>query len=116
MSLKKHITAFLVLQMFAMQLLLAQHYTVHFNEEQHVAVSQQQPANHAPAEHGKADPDKVCQICIFSKAFSQTIYAASIDIPVAVVATESVTRVLHSALAQNTTLVYSARAPPPFLS
>ena len=106
MTLRKKISAFLVLSMLAMQLLLAQHYTVHFNEDDHLV----------PAKHGKADPDKICQVCIFSKNFSHTAAADSVYFAVLLLAAAIFVSASFAAPAQYPAHAYAARGPPSFLS
>ena len=112
MTFRRNIAGFLVLLMFAMQLLLAQHYTVHFNEEEYAFINGHKPANDSQDEQKKQDPDKICQICFFAKDFSQAIYAISVVIPVSISVAEIITSALHHRILRYIALVYSARAPP----
>ncbi len=98
MGLKRNITACLIALMFAMQLLLAQHYTVHFQERQS-----------APTEQGKADPDKMCQACLFSKSFSHATFAVNVDALLPVIIAEIIAPAPFSVRTQFIIHAYSSR-------
>jgi len=120
MNLKKHISAVLVLLTLAMQLLLAQHYTVHFHEDEQIGISHQQTDGHGGAahdgEHNEDGCNKICQICVFSKNLSQLLllsFTAALTIACLIC---GIFFAAEKFPFQNTPLLYSARAPPLFLS
>ena len=112
MTFKKHISGFLVLVMLAMQLLLAQHYTVHFNEEAHTVAHHQLPSKGGDGNHQDADPDDICQICLFAKIFSQSTFSlAFVALPLFVAEILKAASI-HISPEYNVFYSFSARAPP----
>lgn len=107
----------LVFVMLCAQLILAHHATVHFIEDAHIGIAtphengRQLPGDH-PA-HGK---DKACQICLFSKALSDTVLSPSVAVLVPDFAAAFAVPVPRDAEAGAVTLSFQARAPPFFLS
>lgn len=114
---KKHIGGLVVMLMLAMQLLLAQHYTVHFNEDK-TAIEQQQPGHDAPAgdHHDKDRHDKICQICVFSKSLSHLALSVLSVLLLVACATRWGIGASRLFILRNTSVVYPARGPPAFLS
>lgn len=91
--------------MLGMQLLLAQHYTVHFNEESHIAA-------HHHDKQDKTDSDDPCQICLFSQSLSHTLDAVFIIIPAGIFLAAVFDPAVQEALSEKSLTLYSARDPP----
>jgi hypothetical protein len=116
MIFRKYIGRFLILAMLAAQLALAQHATVHFLEDGHAVSQAQSSDSPAPAGHGKANKDKICQICLFSKGLSHAFLFAGAEIPAAEIAAGFVVPRLQTVPARHEALLHEARGPPSFLS
>ena len=112
MTFREYISGFLVFVMLAMQLLLAQHYTVHFNEEAHTVAHHQLPSKGGNGTQQDADPDDICQICFFAKIFSHSTFSlAFIALPLFIaVVLKAVS--IHISPERNVFYSFSARAPP----
>jgi hypothetical protein len=103
--------------MLCVQLILAQHATVHFIEDEHIgAVYRHENRPESPAHHPAHHDGKICQICLFSKVFSYTFAVASVDVPAPNFTTVCAVSVPREAHARHGTLPLQARAPPPLLS
>lgn len=106
--------------MLSAQLLLAHHYIVHFNEDAHIGITQQQAGdNGAPApdkDHDKFGHDKICQICVFSKSLAQILLSSFAAALIVVCLISGVFFASGQFSRQKSSLVYSARGPPAFLS
>ncbi len=119
MTLKNKISGFLILLMLSMQLLLAQHYTVHFQQDdEHIGISQNHEDGHGAPIHDdhKPTPDKICQICVFSKSFSHLLLSSFAAVLVIACLTGGVFFLSEQFFQQNNPQAYSARGPPAFLS
>lgn len=114
---RREISLFLVFVMLCMQLILAQHATVHFIEDEHIgAASQQENRQESPADRPAHHKDKTCQICLFSKDFSYTFPSVNIDAPTPGFTTVFAIPVPWDANARRESIPLQARAPPTFLS
>jgi hypothetical protein len=117
MALKRKISGFLILLMLAMQLLLAQHYTVHFSEGQHIGVSQNKADGNSNGNDKDRDGhDKLCQVCLFSKSFSHVLLASPAALLILALLFSGVFLITVPFSLRNNTVVYPARGPPAFLS
>ncbi len=119
MTFRKHIGQFLILVMLAAQLALAQHATVHFLEDETIVSLVHADSGVNTIDRNEADKqkaDKICQICLYSKSFSHTIFASGIflhitSLSAALIAPDLPVFHVHSQCSTN-----RARAPPVFLS
>lgn len=109
----KHISAFMVVWMLALQLLLAHHYTVHFSGEGRPVIQQQASGHDHPQDghHDGAGVDDLCQICAFSKALSQVLGTAVFILLPILFALQAFTA-RFAAYPSGSHQPYSARAPP----
>ena len=106
------------------QLILAQHFTVHFQEEEYRTLLSHDTIAHAASdvqgqkkqEDDKQDPDKICQICVYSKYLSQAILAATFYTPDTLAETSYTARVFNTGLKQFEKTAYLSRGPPTSLS
>ncbi len=113
MALNKRFLCFFVLQiMLAAQVLMAQHFTVHFMEEAHIASHAGHSHNHS--DHNKAD--KVCQICLLTKGFQNVLGSSSQTISIVAFKFDPIASLPKSLEQKALASAYLARAPPPFLS
>lgn len=114
---KREIGLFLVCVMLCVQLILAQHATVHFIEDEHIgAGSRQENGQESPVDRPVHDKDKTCQICLFSKDFSYTSPSVGIDVPTPDFTAVFAIAVPRDANARREIIRLQARAPPSFLS
>lgn len=115
---RQKISLFLVFVMLCTQLLLAQHSTVHFNEDEYAGIAYQHTGQHEPpADHPAHHKNKICQICVFGKVLSHSFPVASVDIPKPVFAVSFDLPVARESSTRHETRPLQARAPPPsFLS
>jgi hypothetical protein len=113
---RREVSFFLAFVMLCMQLVLAQHATVHFIEDEHIgAGSQQEDRQDSPANPPAHDKGKICQICLFSKVLSYTLLVASVDVAKSDFTTMFAVPVRRDANARHEGLPLRARAPPNLL-
>lgn len=111
MSFRKTLAPVFIVLMLLAQLALAQHATVHFQEDQYASHQQ-----HGDNGSGEPDKSKLCQICITAKQLHDIFSHADFVLLALVLAyalsllPERITRT-HAV-----TSSYSARAPPILLS
>lgn len=111
MTQRRHISALLVLMMLMLQLLMAQHYTVHFSEAAHT-VAGPHTSGADGSKDPQADPDDLCQICLLSKTLS-TAFGVVIVMSLAGRAARSAISLFPPSFTSNLfSHSFSARAPP----
>jgi hypothetical protein len=80
MTFRRYIAVFAFLQICALQILLAQHFTVHLSEDRFLMSALH--AHNAPAgHHDDGGEDKACAVCTLAKNFSQAIDASHSVMP-----------------------------------
>lgn len=113
----REVSLLLVFVMLCTQLILAQHATVHFIEDEHIGYAyQHENKQESPVDHPGHNKDKVCQICLFSKALSHTFLSAGVDVLAPDFAAAFAVPVPRDAYARIITLPLRARGPPFLLS
>lgn len=115
MTQRKYIGWFLVFIMLGLQLVLARHATVHFAETGYLSASSGSQSAPSPVPD-KQDHDKICQVCLFEKHFSDTILSAKADITHAVPYTVDVAPAFDTLVARHEIHAYLSRGPPALLS
>lgn len=105
----RHIFCFFALQiMLAAQVIMAQHFTVHFMEEAHITFH---TGHGHPGQHDHKT-DQVCQICVLAKGLQNGLSGTVQVVPVVTVAFNPVLISLQSLEQEAIAGFYQARAPP----
>jgi hypothetical protein len=107
--------------MLLVQLALAQHFTVHFQEKEYTRIFAPAAKIHAAHDaqgQGKADDgdDDEGKICPFGKVFSQAFIMHAVLVAIPVAFAIIVAAVLRARLTPHHRLAYFSRGPPIFLS
>ncbi len=121
MSLRKSLNALMAAVMLLIQLALAQHFTVHFQESEYTKIfapaAKTQVAHDAQAQ-GKSDDgdDDEGKICPFGKVFNQAFIVHAVLIAVLFAFMIVFAELFRVRLTQHDSLAYFSRGPPVSLS
>ncbi len=113
MTLRKNISAFLILMMLCMQLLLAQHHAVHVIGGS-LAVSgieTHDDSGSGDDDHG-ASGNHICKSCLVAKNLSQTLPPSGLAVTAFIGGNHMPDTASQVILARDALHAYSARAPP----